>query len=247
MSFKSWKSYWDFSQEVTRGNRYVHSDDVKDFLSNVLETSNDRVKIINPDSEFWRAQLGSDRRPVVRDGEKVRDAPVPFSDKRMKPLQEQASEGRANPKGIPCLYLATDKETAMSEVRPWLRSRISVGQFKTVKELTLIDCSKYSSGAFAYYEGEPDEETKQKAVWAEIDSAFSRPVTPSDKSSDYVPTQIIAELFKNNGFDGVRYKSALSDGLNVALFDMNAATMVDCFVYIVEKIQFLFGGPLAGS
>lgn len=165
----------------------------------------------------------------------------------MKPLQEQASEGRANPKGIPCLYLATDKETAMSEVRPWLRSRISVGQFKTVKELTLIDCSKYSSGAFAYYEGEPDEETKQKAVWAEIDSAFSRPVTPSDKSSDYVPTQIIAELFKNNGFDGVRYKSALSDGLNVALFDMNAATMVDCFVYIVEKIQFSFGGPLAGS
>lgn len=74
MSFKSWKSYWDFSQEVTRGNRYVHSDDVKDFLSNVLETSNDRVKIINPDSEFWRAQLGSDRRPVVHDGEKVRDA-----------------------------------------------------------------------------------------------------------------------------------------------------------------------------
>lgn len=38
----------------------------------------------------------------------------------MKPLSNSASEGRANPKGIPYLYVATDKETAMSEVRPSL-------------------------------------------------------------------------------------------------------------------------------
>src|ERR1039458_6332974 len=36
----------------------------------------------------------------------------------MKPKPEKAKEGRVNPKGIPCLHLATHEDTAMSEVRP---------------------------------------------------------------------------------------------------------------------------------
>lgn len=242
MSFKSRQCYWEFCQEVTQDSRSTHSQAAKEFLSNVLKTSQDRVKPVGSGSEFWRAQVGSDERPAFPDNEKVRYEPIPFSPERMKPLQGQASEGRVNPQGIPCLYLATDKETAMAEVRPWLRSRISVGQFKTARPLDLIDCSKHPSGAYAHYVGEPDEETT--AVWASIDSAFSRPVARSDKSLDYVPTQILAALFKNNGFDGVLYKSALTDGSNLALFDIDAATMIDCFVYIVENIQFSFGGPL---
>lgn len=131
MSFKSWRSYYVFSREVKRGSRYIHSDEVKDFLLNVLETSEDRVTIVNPDNLFWRAQLGSEWLDVQDGDEIVVDEPAPFSEERMKPIQYEASEGRANPKGISCLYLATDKETAMSEVRPWLGSDISVGQFKT--------------------------------------------------------------------------------------------------------------------
>lgn len=244
MNFESGQSYWVFSQEVIQSNRYIYSDAVKNFLSNVLETGEARVTPVSSGSVFWRAQLGRNSRPVFRDGEKVRDDPVPFSDTRMKPLQDQASEGRVNPKGIPCLYLATDKETAMSEVRPWPHSRISVGEFKTVRELRLIDCSTHPSGAVAFYEGEPDEQKKAAVVWADIDRAFSRPVAPSDKALDDVPTQILAEFFKNNEFDGVCYKSSLAGGLNVALFDIHAATMVNCWVHRVEKIECSFGGPL---
>ncbi len=243
MSFESRQSYWVFSQEVTQGNRSIPSEAVKDFLSNVLKTSEDRVAPVSSGTVFWRAQEGSNERPVFQDGEKIRDDPVPFSPERMKPIQGQVSEGRVNPEGKPCLYLATNEETAMAEVRPWLRSRISVGKFETARPLKLIDCFKHYSGAYAHYEGEPDEEIT--AVWADIDRAFSRPVARSDKSSDYVPTQKLAELFKSNGFDGILYKSALTtDGFNLALFDIDAATMVDCFVYIVEQIRFKFGGPL---
>ena len=145
MSFESGQSYWVFSQEVIQGNRYIHSDVVKNFLVNVLETSEARVMPVSSGTIFWRAQLGSDQKPLFRDGDIVRHDPVPFSNERMKPLQDQASEGRANPKGIPYLYLATEKETAMSEVRPWPNSRISVGKLKTVRELRLIDCSKHPS------------------------------------------------------------------------------------------------------
>lgn len=240
MSFKSWNSYWTFSHKVRHGSRYIHSADVKDFLSNVLITSKERVSVIEAGSVFWRSQLGNDRRPVFQDGEEIAEEPAPFSPERMKPVQYAASEGRANPKGIPYLYLATDKETAMSEVRPWLGSNISVGQFNTVKELRLIDCSvNHAKGGFFYFE-EPGEKEKDFAVWAHIDRAFSEPVTLSDKSSDYVPTQIIAELFKSEGFDGVVYKSALSDGFNLVLFDINAANIVNCFLYEAKEIRFSF-------
>lgn len=42
--------------------------------------------------------------------------------------------------------------------------------------------------------------------------------------ADYVPTQVIAELLKNSGYDGIFYKSSLSkDGVNVAFFDPKVA------------------------
>lgn len=240
MSFKSWNSYWTFSHNVRHGSRYIHSVDVEDFLSNILKTSKECVKVIKAGSVFWRSQLGNDYRPVVLDGEEIVNEPTPYSPKRMKPAQYIASEGRANPKGIPYLYLATDKETAMSEIRPWLGSNISVGQFKTVKVLRLIDCSVHHTKGIVFYFKEPEDREKELAVWADIDRAFSEPITLSDKSSDYVPTQIVAELFKSQGFDGVVYKSALADGFNLVLFDINVANVVNCFLYTVKEINFSF-------
>ena len=240
MSFNSWNSYWAFSQKVRHGSRYIHSSDVKEFLSNVLITSKDRVKVIKTGSVFWRSQLGHDWLPVIQDGEEVAEEPTPFSPKRMKPIEYSAAEGRVNPKGIPYLYVATDKETAMSEVRPWLGSNISVGQFKTIKKLRVIDCSVHHAKGFVFYFDEPEEKEKELAVWSHIDQAFSKPVTLSDQTSDYVPTQIIAELFKSEGFDGIIYKSSLSKGFNLVLFDINSAHIKNCFLYAAKEINFSF-------
>ena len=93
MAFKSWSSYGDFFREVTRSNRYFYSDDVKDFLSNVMETIKARERRVKSASVFWRAQLGSDWRPILQDGEIVGDEPVPYPPHRMTPLPFEASEG----------------------------------------------------------------------------------------------------------------------------------------------------------
>jgi len=63
----------------------------------------------------------------------------PFDTKRMKPLLGRAREGRANPKGIPYLYLATHRDTAVAEVRPWKGGAVSVGQFKIMRDLKLVN------------------------------------------------------------------------------------------------------------
>ncbi|WP_424666577.1 RES family NAD+ phosphorylase [Candidatus Binatus sp.] len=61
----------------------------------------------------------------------------------MVPLSDRAREGRVNPKGIPCLYLATHKDTALSEVRPGKGSLISVAQFQTCRDLTIINVTTH--------------------------------------------------------------------------------------------------------
>jgi hypothetical protein len=133
--------------------------------------------------------------------------------------------------------LATVEKTAILEVRPWIGSFVSVGQFKLLRDCTLIDCSRNHDG-FPLYLQEPKPAEREKAVWAQIDRAFAEPTTRQDDVGDYAATQIIAELFKSNGFDGVAYKSNFGEqGYNVALFDLDAADQLNCALYRVDKVD----------
>ena len=237
--FSSWQSFFRFQQDVTKLNRYILSLDSQDFLNTVLATAENRIEKVPEGTIFWRAQLGNTSEPYHQDGEYMDDIPAPFSPERMKPFDCQAYEGRANPKGIPFLYLATRRDTALSEVRPWLGSYISVANFKILKELNIVNCTSSENRNLIYLE-EPSAEEKEKAVWVDIDKAFSSPVNPNDKIADYVPTQILAEFFKNNHFDGVAYRSALGEGHNLALFDISSAELLNCSLYETKKLMYCF-------
>jgi RES domain-containing protein len=150
----------------------------------------------------------------------------------MKPESERAREGRINPKGIPCLYLATHEDTAMSEVRPWHEARISVGRFELTQDVVLVDCSQEW----------PTDTTNQEAVnWHYIGEAFSRPITSTDDVCDYAPTQILAEAFRQRGYDGIIYNSGLNnDGKNVALFNPSHAEVKELFLYTLSDVSYFF-------
>lgn len=247
MSFKSWQSYWIFARKIMQSHRYMHDQDTKDFFCEVLNTCQSRIEILHGGRVLWRSQLGGSVRTQKDDeGNVIGEEPCPHPRKRMYPREHMATEGRVNPKGIPCLYLATTKETAMSESRPWIGSEISVAQFKIIENLKIIDCSLNSSLTPLYFdvnEGlyEPNEEEREQSVWAHIDKAFSQPVTQNENQAHYAPTQIIAELFKSNGYDGVKYKSMLGSGYNVALFNIKSAELLQCFLCEVKNVSFEFG------
>jgi hypothetical protein len=81
----------------------------------------------------------------------------------------------------------------------------------------------------------------EKAIWGDIHDAFSRPVTPSDNVADYVHTQILAELFRHSGYDGIMYRSSLKkSGINVALFNLRHAIFVTSSLYKVQSVRFRF-------
>ena len=240
--FTSWWDFHNFAHAVRHSARFIHGPQVSDFLDTLQQTSSQRRRSLSKGTFLWRAQFGSATKECEQD-DVVWDEAVPYSSARMKPLPHSAQEGRVNPKGIPCLYLATDKETAMAESRPWIGCTISAGQFRIARDLTLIDFSVGHESKFEVYFDEPSTAEREKSVWAHVDRAFSEPVVANPETADYVPTQVISEFLRKQGFDGVAYKSRLGKGFNIALFDLNAAVLVNCALFSVKSLSFVFGDP----
>lgn len=240
--FLSWRSYWRFARSVSREYRFVWSPETEVFLETVRQTSQSRRTKIPAGQVFWRAQIGHGWRPM---GDGMDDEiPCPHPSSRMKPLLDRASDGRVNPRGIPCLYLATTKDAAISEVRPWIGSYVSAGTFKTKRDLTVIDCARRYDKTPLFFGShlddpnyEPTVEERSEAVWAHIDRAFAEPMTRTDDRADYAPTQILSELFKSSGAEGVIYKSNFGDeGFNIALFNPDDATLTSCGLFEVRGV-----------
>jgi hypothetical protein len=140
-------SYYRFAQTVTRRSRYIQDDEVRAFLAAVMETSAARKDSIEKSSILFRAQRGYSWRTEKQgpDDEEF-EIPDAHGPARMTPTAEFAGDGRVNPRGIPCLYLASTKETAMAEVRPWVGSYIYRLPRNTVRqELPQFTVSRPSS------------------------------------------------------------------------------------------------------
>ena len=244
--FASWRSYHEFERGVRRRRRYVWDKKTQAFLDTVRATLKARAVKISDRTILYRAQRGIDYDPVQDDsGEEIAEEPHGFGRMRMKPLSNRAKEGRINAAGIPVLYLASSEVVAISEVRPWVGSEVSVAQFEVLRDLkaanlslghgqTAIDHLKF---AHLLGEEEASAEEKEKAVWIDIDNAFSRPVTLSDDAADYVPTQILAELFREIGYDAIIYRSSFGEkGYNIALFSIADAEPINCLPIRLEQV-----------
>jgi hypothetical protein len=244
--FKSANSYRDFAHSVKSRARYIHTDEVQDFLKAVIETSESRRKTLKKGQILARAQRGSEPR-LVRQGEVEFDVDGAYRPERMKPKAELVGDGRVNPRGIPCLYLADKDKTAMAEVRPWLGSYVSVAQFKVMRDCEILDCSMDKRRGILVFTadgklGEIDDPADIEAeVWGDIAGAFSTPVAEDEPHIEYVPTQVLAEAFRRHGYDGIVYKSLLNGGgKNFALFDLEAADLANCTLYQASSVSFDF-------
>ena len=239
MTFKSPSAYRDFSRSVRMNSRYIFEPGTQEFLETLIGQAKSKTVCLNANStSLWRAQIGHE--PDTDLEEKgYSGGPYAYSPERMKPLRGNAREGRANSKGLAVLYLATNKNTAMSEVRPWLSQGISVARFQLTKDLMLVDCTSHKELEPLIYLN-PNEKLWNDLIWTDIDYAFSVPVVESENTSDYAPTQIISESIKAAGYDGVMYKSSVANGKNIALFDLDAAQVHTCQVFSANSIEYTF-------
>jgi RES domain-containing protein len=146
-----------------------------------------------------------------------------------------AGHGRINPRGIPYLYLASNKETAVSEVRPWVGCWVTVAEYKLNSARRVID---FRQDRAASVVGHASSKSGGEFTWRELISwMFRAPFDPRDDTA-YVPTQYLAERIKREGIDGITYDSALnSNGYNVALFDTASAKTIRRELAEVKRIK----------
>jgi hypothetical protein len=248
--FAFWDDYRKFASAVRYQQRYIRTPKTEGFLEMVRRSAEARASILSKGyRRIWRAQLGSCEVEVERDGT-VYDETQAYPPTRMKPRMRIGREGRINPKGIPCFYGATSRETAMAETRPWVGEVVSVGQFEVLEDVRLVDCSKNQSKRrwhplidkpIGFDLSSLSSTEVEDVVWTDIDHAFSEPVTENDNLPDYIPTQILAEVFKAEGYGGIAYKSMLTeDGYNLAFFDPSILKQILGELYETEKVQFKF-------
>ena len=152
------------------------------------------------------------------------------------PPKNLSTFGRANPAGIPYLYLASNKETALAEVRPQNKENATIAEF-LIEDLLAVDLRnpRKHISPFILQDTEKIGELSVELPFLEIlGQELTRPVLPFEAAINYTPTQYLCEFIKSKNYDGVIYSSSVSDGFNFALFDQNKAKSVTVEHYVAN-------------
>lgn len=176
--------------------------------------------------QWYRARIrtGDDTYPIVEMG---------------APPKRRASHGRANPAGIPYLYLSSLPETAAAEIRPHTGEVACVADF-AIPEIRAVDLRYPRKLVSPFILTDASEIGQLRAdlpFLERLGDELTRPVLPQGAAIDYIPSQYLCEFIKKSGFDGVIYRSSVSDGINLALFSPDKAIGGRVTLYNVTKVS----------
>ncbi|MER8553593.1 RES family NAD+ phosphorylase [Mesorhizobium sp. M1217] len=173
-------------------------------------------------------------RARIRAGDETYDI-----DKMGAPPKRLASHGRANPAGIPYLYLGSMPETAAAEIRPHTGEVACVADF-AIPEIQAVDLRnpRRLVSPFILEDAGAIGQLRADLPFLErLGDELTRPVLPQGAAIDYIPSQYRCEFIKKCGFDGVVYRSSVSDGINLALFDPGKAMGGQVSLYNVDRVS----------
>lgn len=222
-------SWVAFSEEIRHENRYFPTTAPnREILEEALSES---VATIAAGVTLYRGRLTplGESFPIAEMG-----APPP----------KLTRAGRANPVGIPYLYLAFDLETCLYETRVSNHTHVSIGAFRVRDDLKVLNLAEVKPlDFFSTYEeiDESDQHAVRVSLHRYLQSLgeeLRRPIRSTDETIDYVPTQYLCELAKSIGFDGVMYASSQRPaGRNLVLFNVDSAFCESVELLAITSIE----------
>lgn len=223
-AIKDWDAWplINLKRNLQKTNAHELEMSFKAKLAGIIDPCKEKIPI---GTSFFRARIGFDR---IEDDNSLEPNPIrrylPFTNADLgAPPPPIASAGRLNRQGVSYLYVGSSPETAISEIRPHPGHLVSLGQFKTVRDLMVLDFSKPTFLDFPL----SDVGLEKFELTSSIDRDLSRPITPERRAA-YISAQFIADLIRQCGFDGVLYRSSVSEGTNLCVFDPRT------FVFVPE-------------
>lgn len=221
-------SWEDFVKSLKYSNRF-HTNHIN--LSLLERFCSFIVKTYYTNKIFYRCRISSDIEISI---DEMGAPPVKFT-----------VDGRANAQGIRCLYIADSIETSIYETRPRIHECVSVGKFKLLKDIKVVDLKKINRISPFIQGMDILEYSINKDHLNKINTEMGKVMRSSDSKLDYIPTQYIADFVKNissNGeklYAGIEYQSVLNrDGFNVAIFDPELFKCQDLNLYKIENINY---------
>lgn len=215
-------SWTDFKKYLRNENRF-HSKYIQlELLADILK---DTEVIIPKGTLFYRA------RKSRKEG---------FGRKEMgAPPTDMATAGRANSKGISCLYLCNKKNTTVKEIRANAFDFVTIANFRLQRDVKILDLNIISHNSPFYADTDKIKFLVNDKHLKEIQDDLAKPITGDDSELDYLPTQYISDFAKYLGYDGVKYLSTFDKlSYNVALFDIEACKCTYHKNYLVGNLDY---------
>jgi hypothetical protein len=202
-----------FKYTVERSRRYVVKFGSKGIpnIPALLATPNPAFRASIPAGAlFYRAR---------KDDLSLHDR-VPTPEELGPPDSDHATAGRANASGISVLYVADTEATAIAEIRPHISLMVHLAQCVAINDLVVFDMTtKHPVRGLDPFASDFHQHESEARLLATLNEEFGRPLALHVPEREYAPTQMVAELLANQGYDGIRYRSALNPGgVNYAFF-----------------------------
>lgn len=210
-------TWLEFSNTIKTKNRfcngYFRTDQFVSFLSYSI------TKYVKG-TELFRARICDKKEGFTKD-----EMGSPPAGKR--------KSGRVNPEGISVLYLTSDESTALREVRASAFDYITLGKFRLLKDIKVVNISGLNSISPAVYSSGLESLAANIKIFSDIAKEIAKPLRRNDSPLEYLPTQFITEFIKSKGYAGVSYMSTMgTGGTNIAVFD---ESLFECeSVHVVE-------------
>jgi hypothetical protein len=166
------------------------------------------------DSLWYRGRTGVVETTTHIGNEKITRVAKPYKGPAIGArLPPDAIAGRTNRHGVSVLYLASEIDTALAEIRPHPGHKISVGGFRAQRSLRV---ARFDLPILSF--SSSDLRLKVFALIYHIDSLLSQPIIPEERHR-YAATQLLSDMLIRHGFEGVTYRSSVGTGKNLCVFD----------------------------
>lgn len=254
-AYDLWNS---FKEELMYKNRFIINHEVLDYIKVLChrcsiiineETKLYRARIYNKEpyylkylnSEFNRDPVANENqlqllvtKNEVEDRKKTNFWGYDKNESFVPPLSDNLSGTSSNPAFVKYLYTSEDTYTAMVEVRPFLKNKISIAEILVKEQIKIID---FSYTIFEKSDNFQKLEGFEKYLIFFIMEDFSQPSNLDSKK--YIPTQYVSEFIKSLGYDGIKFNSSLyARGKNITIFNYEKCEPISSDIYEIEDICF---------
>lgn len=176
---------------------------------------------------FYRARIHDDR---------YRTNKFSTSDLGAPPRKE-AIAGRANRKNEPVLYLANNEKTAIYEIRAWKGTAVAYANIKIKKDVSVVSLLNYDFPESPFYQDYLSWRVELAGLFYRFAGELSMPVMDKEKDQLYQSTQLLCDLIKKAGYNGVEYPSSSDFGHNIVLFNPELAEPISVTYVKIDDIN----------